>query len=59
VVLKQAASAPDSGDSTIAIARRLFNLDRELKKPGHEEKAAERPTVPGPDRGSETKSPCR
>jgi glutamyl-tRNA reductase len=59
VVLKQAASTPDSGDATIAIARRLFNLDRELKKPGHEEKAAERSSDPVPDRGGETKSPCR
>jgi glutamyl-tRNA reductase len=60
VVLKQAASAPDSGDNnTIAIARRLFNLDRELKKPGHEEKAAERPMATGADTGGETKSPCR
>jgi glutamyl-tRNA reductase len=29
VVLKQAASAPDSGDNTIALARRLFNLDKD------------------------------
>ena len=36
VVLKQAASAQDSGDTTIAIARRLFNLDKELKRPGHD-----------------------
>jgi glutamyl-tRNA reductase len=36
VVLKQAASAPDTGDATIAIARRLFNLDKELKRPVRE-----------------------
>ena len=35
VVLKQAASAQDSGDTTIAVARKLFNLDKELKRPGH------------------------
>jgi glutamyl-tRNA reductase len=35
VVLKQAAAATDSGDTTIAIARKLFNLDKELKKPTH------------------------
>jgi glutamyl-tRNA reductase len=33
VVLKQAASTPGEGDTTIAIARRLFNLDKELKRP--------------------------
>jgi glutamyl-tRNA reductase len=50
VILKQAAAAPGSGDSTIAIARKLFNLDKELRKPTHgravepqEEKA---PAVP-------------
>jgi glutamyl-tRNA reductase len=36
VVLKQAASIPADGDATIAIARRLFNLDRELKRPEQE-----------------------
>jgi glutamyl-tRNA reductase len=36
VVLKQAASTPGEGDSTIALARKLFNLDKELKRPGHE-----------------------
>jgi hypothetical protein len=36
VVLKQAASTPDAGDATIAIARRLFNLDKELKRPVRE-----------------------
>jgi glutamyl-tRNA reductase len=36
VVLKQAASAPGEGDATIAVARRLFNLDKELKRPSRE-----------------------
>src|SRR5512139_83183 len=35
VVLKQAAAASGSGDNTIAIARKIFNLDKELKKPAH------------------------
>ncbi len=36
VVLKQAASVPGEGDNTISIARRLFNLDKELKRPVRE-----------------------
>ncbi len=58
VVLKQAASTPEIGDNTIAVARRLFNLDKELKRPGHE-KAAEsaEPVIPGQDAGQESK--CR
>ena len=36
VVLKQAASTPGEGENTIALARRLFNLDRELKRPVRE-----------------------
>ncbi len=36
VVLKQAASVPVEGDNTISIARRLFNLDKELKRPVRE-----------------------
>jgi glutamyl-tRNA reductase len=36
VVLKQAASTPGEGDTTIAVARRLFNLDKELKRPVRE-----------------------
>ncbi|HWR73831.1 MAG TPA: glutamyl-tRNA reductase [Nitrospirota bacterium] len=35
VVLKQAASAPDSGE-IISLARQIFNLDRELKRHTHE-----------------------
>jgi len=35
VVLKQAAASPDSGDATLSIARKLFNLDKELKRPVH------------------------
>ena len=34
VVLKQAAANPEGGD-TIAIARKIFNLDKELKRPSH------------------------
>lgn len=58
VVLKQAASTPETGDNTIAVARRLFNLDKELKRPGHE-KAAEstESVIPGQDAGQESK--CR
>lgn len=35
VVLKRAAASPAGGD-VITIARRIFNLDKELKKPSHE-----------------------
>jgi glutamyl-tRNA reductase len=35
VVLKQAAASPEGGD-TISIARKIFNLDRELKRHVHE-----------------------
>ncbi|HSQ77252.1 MAG TPA: hypothetical protein VLN91_00005, partial [Nitrospirota bacterium] len=58
VVLKQAAATTETGDNTIAVARRLFNLDKELKRPGHE-KAAESTdsAVPGQDAGQESK--CR
>ncbi len=58
VILKQAASNPGNGDNTIGIARRLFNLDKELKRPGHE-KAAESDTAAIPDEGRESKSKCR
>ncbi len=58
VVLKQAASTPGEGDSTIAIARRLFNLDKELKRPGHE-KAPEPDDSTIPEQGSGSKSKCR
>ncbi len=34
VVLKQAAANPEGGD-VISIARKIFNLDKELKKPAH------------------------
>jgi glutamyl-tRNA reductase len=34
VVLKRAASSPEGGD-VIPIARKIFNLDKELKKPSH------------------------
>ncbi len=58
VVLKQAASMPDTGDNTIAVARRLFNLDKELKRPGQEKTAESNESViPGQDAGQESK--CR
>ncbi|NTW67005.1 MAG: glutamyl-tRNA reductase [Nitrospirae bacterium] len=50
VVLKQAAATPGEGDSTIAVARRLFNLDKELKRPEHgkvsEQKDEKTPATP-------------
>ena len=58
VVLKQAASMPGPGDNTISIARRLFNLDKELKRPGHE-RAAESNDSAVPEQGSGSKSKCR
>jgi glutamyl-tRNA reductase len=50
VILKQAAASTESGDATLAIARKLFNLDKELKRPVHHGKASEQPgeKVPGP-----------
>jgi glutamyl-tRNA reductase len=58
VVLKQAASTPETGDNTIAVARRLFNLDKELKRPGHEKAAVSTESaMPGQDAGQESK--CR
>jgi len=58
VVLKQAASTPGEGDATIAIARRLFNLDKELKRPGHARAAgSDDPLVP--EQGTGAKSTCR
>jgi glutamyl-tRNA reductase len=53
VVLKQAASIPDTGDATIAIARRLFNLDRELKRPIRETGTAS----PGKEDSEESQEP--
>ena len=58
VVLRQAASTPGPGDNTIAVARRLFNLDKELKRPTHG-KLVEAPGKESPERSQETKSPCR
>jgi glutamyl-tRNA reductase len=58
VVLKQAASSQDGSDNTIAVARRLFNLDRELKRPGHGTDAE----TPGNDKldpGAGKESKCR
>lgn len=57
VVLKQAASTPGEGDATIAVARRLFNLDKELKRPGHMKAAgSDDPILP---QGTGAKSTCR
>jgi glutamyl-tRNA reductase len=58
VVLKQAASTPDTGDNTIAIARKLFNLDKELKRPAPR-KVAAAPAQELPEQGPGSKSPCR
>ncbi|HEX9020816.1 MAG TPA: hypothetical protein VF903_06105, partial [Nitrospirota bacterium] len=58
VVLKQSAASPDEGNATIAIARRLFNLDKELKKPDHGKQSG--PTPPEiPEQGSGSPSKCR
>jgi glutamyl-tRNA reductase len=58
VVLKQAASSQDGGDTTIAVARRLFNLDRELKRPGHGTEIENQDSDnAGPETGKESK--CR
>jgi len=58
VVLKQAASVPGEGDATIAIARRLFNLDKELKRPGHvrDSSGSDDAVLP---QGTGSKSTCR
>ena len=58
VVLKQAASVPGEGDATIAVARRLFNLDKELKRPGHVRAAGVEDSIV-PMQGTGAKSPCR
>jgi glutamyl-tRNA reductase len=58
VVLKQAAAATGAGDNTIAVARRLFNLDRELKRPGHE-RIVESPVQEDAPRNQGKKSSCR
>lgn len=57
VVLKQAASALDANDNTILIARRLFNLDKELKRPGYEKTESDNPVIP--EQGAGSKSKCR
>jgi len=56
VVLKQAASSTDTTDNTLAVARRLFNLDKELKRPGHD-RAPEQEAPAALEKGSEAK--CR
>ncbi len=57
VVLKQAASSKDGSDNTIAVARRLFNLDQELKRPGHGTDAESGNDAPASGTGKESK--CR
>jgi glutamyl-tRNA reductase len=58
VVLKQAASSKDEGDATIAVARRLFNLDKELKRPeDRHHRPVEVPVQDEPKPGAEAK--CR
>jgi glutamyl-tRNA reductase len=57
VVLKQAASTPGEGDQTIALARRLFNLDKELKRPGHDKTGEITSSAAEIPRGTESK--CR
>jgi glutamyl-tRNA reductase len=62
VVLKQAASTQDGSDNTIAVARKLFNLDKELKRPGHHrsDMNVEASEDTGETRqGNEKKSECR
>lgn len=56
VVLKQAASIPGEGDATIAIARRLFNLDKELKRPSRERVVE--PSVSELEHSGESKNIC-
>jgi hypothetical protein len=58
VVLKQAAAAAGTVDNTIAVARRLFNLDRELKRP-NQERIVESPAEENAPRSKGTKSSCR
>ena len=58
VVLKQAASNLDTSDNTIAVARKLFNLDKELKKPEHG-KIAELSNTEVLEQGSGKESTCR
>lgn len=61
VILKQAASTPGEGDNTISIAHRLFNLDKELKRPTRD-KAMESQGKNGSEQGQEpheSKNICR
>jgi glutamyl-tRNA reductase len=62
VVLKQAASTHSSADNTIAVARKLFNLDKELKRPGHHRHDPNSETSENTVdtlQGSQKKSECR
>src|SRR5512143_2591185 len=58
VVLKQAAASKDEGEATIAVARRLFNLDKELRRPeDRHHPPEEQPVKKEPKPGTEAK--CR
>jgi len=57
VVLKRAASSTDNSDNTIAIARRLFNLDNELKRPVPE-KVSGPVEREDPEQGGASKNVC-
>ena len=62
VVLKQAASTKDGSDNTIAVTRKLFNLDMELKRPGHHRSDRNEGTSENLSKtikGNEKKSECR
>jgi glutamyl-tRNA reductase len=58
VVLRNAAATAGESDNTIAIARRLFNLDRELTRPVHE-RAIKQQSMEEPASGKEKESKCR
>jgi len=58
VVLKQAAASPDSGNATLAIARKLFNLDKELKRPDHVRKPEQSAEEKAPGPVKERKDVC-
>jgi glutamyl-tRNA reductase len=58
VVLRKAAATAGESDNTIAIARRLFNLDRELTRPVHE-RTIKMETMEEPVPGKEKESKCR
>jgi glutamyl-tRNA reductase len=57
VVLKQAAASLGADDNTIAVARKLFNLDKDLKRPVHG-RPAEQPVEKTPEPVKERKDVC-